>query len=506
MQQRHLILTLKAVAIGVIVSYCFLMIAYVLQAGFLNQGEPPITILASRVLHGQEVYHSPDSDGRFVLPYGPVVFVSNTFWQYWFDDVIFASKLSGLVCASLALALYFFTFYRRFGLNVALICSALILIGLLWYKHYSFWNRPDSLILLCGALILFCLELKQPALRWILIGVALGCMANTKLFAPLYAAAPLWLYLSRYGVKQSAAIAGIAFLTFLLPFANTASFHAGHYLYWLDTMSDQALLGDVFVENLKMASFLALPSLTLIGIVLYQQRLKDIRYIVFSLALFGTLLAVCIIGSKIGAGVYYLMPLIPLLVYAGADAFSLLQQLNFKIELSKISRLALIVSIVFWLAIATLMAWNGQADTIAFISDRHNKQIQKDIEELQKRYAGFDIQMGYGNNSSYYITYFRPLLYAQGQTYVLDGPSYWDLRMAGLDQPPNLLRQFSQQGPDLWLIPQGDQPFSMSLTEGSDESLFAGIDELFATNYEKVDQSRFFDIWRARRLHDQALP
>lgn len=506
MQHRLLILAAKIVAICVIVTYCFLMVTYVLQAGFLNQGEPPITILASRVLHGETVYHSPESDGRYVLPYGPAVFISNAFWQYWFDDVIFGSKLSGLVCASLALVLYFSSFYRHFGAHVALICTALMLMGLLWYKHYSFWNRPDSLILLCCALILFSLELRQTWLRCLLIGLALGCLANSKLFAPLYMAAPLWLYLARYGLKQTLAIAGIALLAFVLPFANNTSFNAANYLYWLDKMSDQALLSDVFSENLKMSALLGLPSLILIGIVLYQQRLKNTSYTIFSLALLGSMLAVCIIGSKIGAGVYYLMPLIPLLVYVGADAIHLLQRLEFKLELSKLSRVLLIASIACWLAFGANMAWRGQTDTIAFISDRQIKQLPDDIKALQTRYASFTIQMGYGSDSSYYSTYFRPLLYAQGQDYLLDAPSYWDLRMAGLEQPSGLLEQFSQQKPDLWLIPRGDRPFSMTLTDESDEVLFVEIGKLFEANYEKVDQSQFFDIWRARRLHDKPLP
>lgn len=506
MQHRLLISTLKIASICVIAAYCSLMVAYLVQAGFLNQGEPPITILASRVLYGESVYHSPESDGRFVLPYGPAVFISNAFWQYWFDDVIFGSKLSGLVCATLALILYFSSFYRRFGPNAALICTALILMGLLWYKHYSFWNRPDSLILLCCAVILFSLELQQTWLRCLLIGLALGCMANSKLFAPLYVAAPLWFYLSRYGLKQTLAIVGIALLAFVLPFANTASFNAVNYLYWLDKMSDQALLSNVFIENIKMGFLLALPSTILISTVLYQQRFKNISYIIFSVALLGSLLAVCVIGSKIGAGVYYLMPLIPILVYIGADAYSVLQQLEFKLELSRLGRIVLMIGIGFWLVIVATMAWRGQADTIAFISDRQIKQLPEDIKQLQTRYAGFSIQMGYGSDSSYYITYFRPLLYAQGQAYLLDAPSYWDMRMAGIEQPSGLLEQFRQQKADLWLIPRGDQPFSMSLSDQSDEPLFVTIDELFEANYEKVASSSFFDIWRARRLHNRPLP
>jgi hypothetical protein len=155
-----------------------------------------------------------------------------------------------------------------------------------------------------------------------------------------------------------------------------------------------------------------------------------------------------------------------------------------------------------WFISFLFLAYKGQLDTFAYLRDQSNAKLEQDLRQVQAR-LGESIQMGYGENKGYRITFIRPWLYQQGQEYVIDSMSYWDMQMSQIPTQAALLDQFRQQRSEYWLIPRGNSPFAMSTElytnpQADEQLLFPDIAAVFTEYYQLVDQSSYFDIWQAK--------
>lgn len=497
MQKLKLLSTFGSIA--VLLFFVVLACAYAFKPSYLDHGEPGVTILSLGVVHQQSTYPAPDAGQRIVLSYGPLVYVSHALGVLLVANPILGSKLVAALLGISALGLSFWGMWRRFGRPTALYASALLVLSWLWFKHFSFWTRPEPLILFGSSLFIVSLSLKNSRAVVLSAGVAIAILVNSKIFAPIYILPLLWLWLMKFGWRELAKLFGVSLIFSALPFTLTQQFPIQHYVYWLRNMGSHSFLGELLRANVSTSLMMAMPSLTFLAVHIIQKKRDGVIYQALGLLM---LSIVCLIGSKIGAGPYYLLPCLPALVFIDVLSYEQIRQDPPTFQLSNTTKKIGSIIILCWFISFLFLAYKGQLDTFAYLRDQSNAKLEQDLRQVQAR-LGESIQMGYGENKGYRITFIRPWLYQQGQEYVIDSMSYWDMQMSQIPTQAALLDQFRQQRSEYWLIPRGNSPFAMSTElytnpQADEQLLFPDIAAVFTEYYQLVDQSSYFDIWQAK--------
>lgn len=486
--------------ISILLFYTSMALTYAFKSNYLDHGEPSVVVLAQQVWHGYSVYQAPDAGQRTVLSYGPSLFLLYAPFAQLSPNPILASKLLAVLLSLGGGALALWSFRHHSSLQISVICAAMVALSFFTFRNFSFWTRPESLILFGSGLFLVALNL--PKRSAIITGaIALALIVNAKIFAPIYLLALIWLFADKHGLKSFVALGAISLALTLLPFALTSRFPITNYIYWLRHMGDHDFLGSQLIANFQESVQLALPSWILLFILWRQSGVQRSLLIAHLLNLL-MLVTISILGSKFGAGRYYLMLCLPSLAYVSILTFEQIDLVKLKSKLRGPLRLGLVGAALVWILPIALLGILVQSKDLKYYFDPEQAAIQQDLFELRDSLSG-SVQMGYGESKDYDVSFARPILYQQGQPYLIDSMSYWDMRLSQIEPSPTLLDQFRNQTSDYWLIPRDNKPFAVEVgfdLEGSFHPLFVGIDEVFEANYQRIDQSRYFDIWQAKRL------
>jgi hypothetical protein len=488
-------------AVGILLIYGTLALSYSVKSNYLDHGEPSVAVLAQQVWLGYSVYQTPDAGQRTVLSYGPSLFLLYAPFVQLSPNPILASKLLALLLSLCGGVCALWSFRQHSSKQIAVICAALVALSFLTFRNMSFWTRPESLILFGSGLFLVALNLPKH-LAIICGAIALALIINAKIIAPIYLIALIWLFTSKHGLKNLFILAGLSLVLVLLPFALTSRFPILNYIYWLRHMGNHDFLISQLVSNLQESVQLALPSWILLFILWRQSGFQQHSIVIAHAFNLIMLVVVSIIGSKFGAGRYYLMLCLPSLAYVSILTLEQIDLIKLKNGLRGPTRLGLIGAALVWILPILLLGILVQSKDLHYYFDPEQAAIQQDLFELRDRLPN-NVQMGYGESQDYDFSFARPILYQQGQPYLIDSMSYWDMRLSQIEPSPALLDQFRKQTSDYWLIPRDNKPFAIEVgfdLEGSFHPLFVGINEVFEANYQRIDHSQYFDIWQAKRL------
>ena len=343
----------------------------------------------------------------------------------------------------------------------------------------------------------------------LLLALACGLSFDVK-FTALFYFAPLFVLLIRRHGWRSAALAAAGVVVFaVLPFF-VPGISGLRYLEWLHQTSRQPLSHGEFLRELKLLPVVCAPFVLLLwqlancGQDYLASYLREKRF--FLLVLGGCLAAVAVSSSKIGAGSHHFMPFYPTIAYACADVYSKIR--NAAIAASVDPRPTIAPLLWCWLtiAVATQLGIRLSPTVKTLLQSRSEASaVVSDVEGVMRSHPGKKIEMGYGGwNAEYKLTYFRPALVFAGNPFTIDVVALGDMQLSGVIAiPPSTLAYVQQCKTQIWLIPKGDEPFSMiNVYSLMDPHLFPErpvfSDEfrrLFFQQYRKQPSSQYFDIW-----------
>ena len=499
---------IRAAVVGLIVVYVSLMLIYLAKPGYWDPIEPSITTVAQQLLQGRQIYHALDAAPRFSLLYGPSIFVGNALVLSVIDDPILASKLFGMICAVSALLAIYWALRREFERRYVFVGLGLFVVFALWYEHYTYWDRADSLLLVCASLGWLAVLSPRKWLRWLGLSLVMGVAINTKIHAPLFFLPPLvWLCLRR-GYRDCVPPLVLAVIWIGLPFVFVPQlFSFFHYMTWLTKVGSLPLSAMLLGRNIEYGLLLAFWPVVLIGVV--GVCIRPLRHLAQSvLPLVVTVLCILIlvvIGAHPAAGPHHLIPLLPSIIYLTIGLFVRVRdQLRSTSAWSTVKPLFLAVFTPAWIVAAAATIAMGQVEIVFYDFVLPDEGlIQADLLKVKAAYADFSLQMGYGDIDMQRSTYFRPWLYTGQTEYFLDSMAMMDMQAIDVAIPPATLAVVTAQRFDIWLIPRTQRPFSMRNFEYvTREPLFGtALPEIFVANYTKVDSSQFYDIWKANRLN-----
>jgi hypothetical protein len=498
---------LRTAASGLIVVYLGLILVYLAKPGYWDPIESSITTVAQQLLQGRQIYHALDAAPRFSLFYGPSIFIGNALALSLIDNPILASKLAGAVWASAALLAAYWALRRAFNRRLAAIGLGVFVVFALWQEHYTYWNRADSLLLLCTSLGLLTSLARTRWLRWIGLSLALGLAVNTKIHAPLFFLPWLAWLSARRGWRECVPPVTLAAVWVILPFALCPQlFSFPNYVTWLTDVGSLPLSTVLLGRNGEYALMMALwPGIMVVVVASIVRPLRSALRLVWpALVMLACVLALVVVGAHPAAGPHHLIPLIPAIVYLTLELFTNSRdQIHRSAAWPAFKAALLSVLVPAWLIAATATIVIGQIEIIFYdfvLPDE--RAIQTDLLEVKAVYANSSLQMGYADIATHRSTYFRPWLYTGQTEYILDSMAMMDMQAIGVTIPSATIAVFTSQRFDIWLIPRTGQPFGMHNIEYLPQEPLFGHDlpEIFVANYIKVDSSQFYDVWKAKRL------
>jgi hypothetical protein len=109
--------------------------------------------------------------------------------------------------------------------------------------------------------------------------------------------------------------------------------------------------------------------------------------------------------------------------------------------------------------------------------------------------------MGYAGMESYGLSDTRALFTFRGQNRLyLDAAAMMDHRTAGVPLPQATIDAIRREEVDVWWIPDGGEPFTVTLHYRPDVEVFpAEFRRVFGEHYRPAGRTRFFVLWLARK-------
>jgi hypothetical protein len=132
------------IAVGTLIG---LAVWYVVQPTHYDRLEPAITCLGWLWLRGFEIYPDVDSWVRYGHLYGPLVYLAQAPALLAFGPSVVVSKTVGLVALMLALVCLYVACRRHAPAHACWWTLGLMAVICLWFRDFSFWVRPDALLL-----------------------------------------------------------------------------------------------------------------------------------------------------------------------------------------------------------------------------------------------------------------------------------------------------------------------------------------------------------------------
>ncbi len=482
------VLAFCAAAAG-LASYVGLAVWYAADPHFFDNAEPTMPAVAWAFHSGQPLYLALDAAERYSHIYGPLAFLLHAWALELFGAAIGVSKAVGAAAGIGSLAVTFVLLRRAAAPARAAVMTGICAIELLLFRHYSYWTRPDSLeVLGVAAATLFAAQggLASAAAA----GVMAGAVLNLKFTGVLYVL-PAFVLLhqsgrwKRVGVASAAALI-VAIAPFALPDVSLV-----HYRDWLRTSAQTGLLLSTVRQNIEWACYLSLPLLFSYFGVSAAERTTGNWWSRAVLALALGMTGVAVAGAKPGAGVYHLMPFVPVIAYLCATAPA---RASAPVLTTSASRRGAIA----FVAVAALLALATNDQFVRVMIERRQLDELTDILHFADTH-GEPAEMGYGLTES--LSFERPALVFRTGHYFLDQPAIREQQLQGIAIPNATLAALASCRITFWLIPKGEEPFSdrNSYSGRYLEPLYPpAFRQAFLAAHRRVEQTRYFDVWQCQ--------
>lgn len=489
----------QAWILAVVAGLCLIDLAwmggsYLLYPGYLDHGEPSITVMSWQLLDGVPAYLPFDAPGRVTNVYGPLTYLLNAFSYLIAGNSMSAGKAASVIAAVLV-PIFLFSDHRRNGFTAGAVALILGAGFVLFTIHLTLFNRPDSALALLVASAVWTRSASEPGTpewgRTVVIGILGGLAVSLKIHAAIFIAPVALVFFMERGNGYrpfflSACVGtGVGLAVALAPFASPL-FSLGDYLFWFGPMSGKPEPLHLLSRLLRYSPLYVVPVVLLFALA-RSQRKKHERLCerVYFGAYLGCLAVAIILGSKPGAGIHYMFPLFPIAVDL----------------ILRHGRRAAIRKDVIWAGVgvfAVIMLALGIPVQKRFHRALHwdeAEQISTDLKNIMAANPDKTIEMGLGDNiAMYYRTWYRPVLALAGNPYTLDTGIVMETAFLKIPLTDATLALIRGCNTDLWLVPKGERPFEMIgyyAVPVFDEA----FKEAFFSNYEKRESSAFFDLW-----------
>jgi hypothetical protein len=479
---------LAAAAALALAYYAGVIAWYVQIDDFLDFAEPSVPAVAWVFRQGGPLYHDPDSAARYSLVYGPMLYAIHALALDAFGPSVIASKLVGGAGALGAIVCTYLLLRQISTKRLALILTGVEAAVLLMFRNFSFWTRPEPLLLAAVSAGLLAARSSSRLAGIGVVALAAGVCVNLKISGVLYILPVLAVLRMHHGAAAvaiaAAGTAAIAALPFTLPTVSLRN-----YLTWLDYSGRNGLRLWSLRFNVEWAAFLMLPAAAW-PYVEDRRWLRAQAPLAASLAI--AIAGVSLIAAKPGAGFYHLMPFAPVVLFFSASLIARLPAEAMR------SREALALGAGFAFALVSVAAYQ-QYDVIRTLRPGTAAQIRADLQETAAALPDRTLAVGYGG--AFRVSFERVWPVFRGNPYLIDAPAVTEYQLSGLAMPEATYEAIRGCAIDVWLIPRGTAPFDVpngyflhAYTPLFDDR----FRRTFAASYELVDRTRYFDVWMCR--------
>jgi hypothetical protein len=460
-------------------------ILYVFSYSYIDAVEPSVASVANYWLGKHDLYHGPYVADIYSMVYGPLPFLINGLFQKILPfNEIWASKIPG-VCAFFASILIFEKVLLRFTTKreIWFLYLPIFLAFALCFENISYWNRPESYLLLLTSAACFVLLRKNSSKATILwTGGLAGLALATKTYAPLFLM-PVFILqwesdperrLKKLIVTAtlSSLLALVIFFAFMnLPYVSLENFH-----YWLQFIAREAYEIKILINSLLVSG------LMLAVLIYYRAYRLPGTFFTFATSL----ILLSLFSSKVGSHSHYLLPAVPFL-------------LIFVAQLKRSYRPLLQPQLLYpLLAAATVCAVQSQVVVAFFISDMpvYKEQIQE-VKFLMERYPGTH-GIGFSDYQSYTLNFYSPLVIGQKGRLLVDRSLLWDRGANHVPMPMETLKALESCEIKNYILPTKGEPWSaIEYYEGIRQGPMFPPEwrELFQLRYRKVLELKNFSLY-----------
>jgi hypothetical protein len=478
-----------ATAAAALPAYIVIAVWYATDPRYFDAAEPTIPVVGWLFTLGQPIYHDVDAASRYAHIYGPLAFIAPGLVLQLAGPGILASKALGVAAGAGSLALTWASLAAVTSRGRAVVLTGACALTCLVFRNYTFWTRPDPLLLLASAAGLLIVVRSRGIGTGVALGVVIGVLAGLKITGPLYALPLLVLLAVRDGRAAAGTALAAGLASALLPFA-LPNVSLSAYLAWVELSAKNGLEFAALRQNLDWTAFLLLP-LAVAWLPAGGWRRPERAVLLGGGSIAAGLLAVAVAASKPGAGPYHLLPFVPLV--ACGIAAGLARQRD-----GASRRLAAPVAVA-WVVTLAVAAAAQQASLFRALGDGHAREELEDLRAFLARHPGVVAQMA---GSSYdRPTFVRPILTFASGLYLIDPPAVQEHQLSGVPMPAATIDAIRTCRAEAWLAPAGTEPFAgrnrypaMALAP-----LFP--DELrlaFHAAYARAERIGHYDVWRCR--------
>ena len=490
---RNWMWLLSAVAGVVFFDLIWAAAAYLIYPGYLDHGEPSVTLISWGLLDGVPAYPAFDQPNRTTNVYGAYTYLLHALSFLVAGPSMAAGKAASLLAVILIPVVMFFD-QRRRGLEIGVVAFILAVGFILHNLPISIWNRPDSFIVLLVAGAVWAKNASQPGKpEWgktLFIGVCGGLAVGFKIHAGIFIA-PVALAQcmdSERGLRSLLAAAVVGLAVALMPF-GLGVFSLGDFLSWFGILLKGKDSPFEFMIPLFRYSLLYLAPVALFALS-YGSHKKakgadGLKERIYLFAYLGCMAAAIYVGAKPGAGIHYLYPLLPMTI-----------DLSFEFA-SRFPRRQKAV----WLgvgAFCVLILALGIPVQKRFYRALHWQQsgeITAELRTIMSQNPGLTIEMGVGQDVvTYRNTLNRTLLVLAGHPYTFDSAVVMETSMLGIPLTDDTVAMVRGCSTDIWLIPKNEAPFAMTSYYGTPMFGPAFI-EAFRRSYKIKASFDYFDVW-----------
>jgi len=478
-------------------------VAYVLAPSFCDHLEASVAAKTLMAAAGEPIYTALDDARRISLLYGPSTYLVGMALVGIPIDPITASKLAGVLSALGGLVVYFVFLRRRFHGLGAVAAVGYCLAVLLLFRHFSFWNRPDSAIFLGVAVA--CAAVFRPGRVWPAILVAAGTAfaVDAKPHAFLYLLPLVPPFVRRVGGRAAFLTVLMAVGMAFMPYLIFPSFALGNHLAWLRAATAHGLEAQLFMETISQWFVLSIP----FGVAAWLALRGDgtdgqagtVRSCLYLYLACG--LAVAVIASKAQAGPHHVLPFAPVVAALTLWCGSQIEPKELQRILARARSRRLLFSLALTFAVVMVVGlYKSQSRIVQFLVSDRQHQLRADLLEITARHPGECLVMGYGSSADFDATFLRPLLYKNCHKSFLDASALMDMAASGIPLPDATVEMMASRKVDMFVLPRGSAPFSLGGYYRHNGELFSDrLREAFLDNYHPVDSSGFYVLWAANQ-------
>jgi len=497
---RWLAILAVILASGIVLMMVWTSGSYLAAPGYFDHVEPSIAAISWWYRHGHPLYPAWNEDeGLYGLVYGPLLF-QITAAALTLSPTILMSKIPGFCCfwlAGMAIMGSLRPLLPSARLSLLPLAACLIIAGSYW--NWAYWDRSDPYLLLAAALALCSSRRMGRTNAAIAVGLLGGISVNLKVHGALYVlpyAVALLARESSRAAQLRTAVIGItsSLPAIVLPFLDP-DVSLSHYIAYIQNASRHGMDEPLLLANLRFAGVLLTPFLFLAWRRLRGEPQPDLP---MGLAYLVSVLAVCVIGAKPGAGPHHLLPFLPAFAFFLVRAAQLVR-IPGKEE-AEVGGLA-----AYFLAISVSYMPSFAISLDEIYSRGHGDEDRAELHEIRQLYTAHPAAiMGVGGDVSYPRTVYRVVGIFAGAPIGIDMVAWMDLQFGGVSDEAVERLLIGCHAP-LWIIPKGGAPFTLISLYRRMPLFSDRFRELFLKEYVPIHDGTFYSVWACRDYRPNRL-